>query len=649
MATSRSERRRKITAPATASGATGQGEDDRKFDKILKDPLDLRDRMYEPALREVPFVIDNRERVPKILDQGTEGACTGFALTDVVNYLLHNRSEPAPGESFVSTRMLYEMARRYDEWEGENYDGSSIRGAMKGWHRHGVCGESLWPTNESADAALLDARSRPLGAYYRVRHLHLNHMHAALDEVGILYASASVHSGWYEVAPATGRIPFRPDKTGGHAFAIVGYDELGFWIQNSWGEDWAAKGFCHISYDDWLANGWDCWVARLGVPTVSDPTFSAADRTRVGAFDYIPHEAVVLANIRPHFVNLGNNGKLSSTGRYSNDEGDVRRIFRDTLPNAVRPWQGTPKLLLYAHGGLNSERSSATRVATMREYFLDNRVYPLHFMWETGLAETLNGIVADAFRNKRFLGWKDALKDRFRDLLDEGIELGTRPVGRPVWKEMKENAQLASHVDGGAHLVVQEIKRYRENVGPLELHLVGHSAGSIFHAHLIALLIAEGVSIASLTLLAPACTTQLFRKKVLPHLAADRNDSKGDPGIGRIAIFNLDDETARADSVASIYAKSLLYLVSEAFEAQKTTPILGMEKFVETDDEITAELQGAQAGGGTTVIRAGRPQELARLGSASRSHGGFDNDPSTLNSILQIVRGAPLRPFPEQT
>ena len=28
--------------------------------------------------------------------------------------------------------MLYEMAKKYDEWEGEDYVGSSARGAIKG-------------------------------------------------------------------------------------------------------------------------------------------------------------------------------------------------------------------------------------------------------------------------------------------------------------------------------------------------------------------------------------------------------------------------------------------------------------------------------------------------------------------------------------
>ena len=42
----------------------------------------------------------------------------------------------------VSPRMLYELARRYDEWPGEAYEGSSARGAIKAWAKHGVCLET---------------------------------------------------------------------------------------------------------------------------------------------------------------------------------------------------------------------------------------------------------------------------------------------------------------------------------------------------------------------------------------------------------------------------------------------------------------------------------------------------------------------------
>jgi hypothetical protein len=113
---------------------------------VRPDTLDFRDKMFEPTLVEVPSKIDLEEyrkhKIP-ILDQGNEGACTGFGLATVVNYLLRTRKHK-PDRTKVSPWMLYELAKRYDEWPGENYDGSSARGAMKGWHKHGACDENFF-------------------------------------------------------------------------------------------------------------------------------------------------------------------------------------------------------------------------------------------------------------------------------------------------------------------------------------------------------------------------------------------------------------------------------------------------------------------------------------------------------------------------
>ncbi|MGF2075447.1 C1 family peptidase, partial [Enterococcus casseliflavus] len=63
-------------------------------------------------------------------------------------------------------------------------------------------------------------------------------------------------------------LPLHNAVLGSHAFAIIGYDESGFLIQNSWGVQWGRRGFARISYDDWLVNGIDVWVAQLGVPII---------------------------------------------------------------------------------------------------------------------------------------------------------------------------------------------------------------------------------------------------------------------------------------------------------------------------------------------------------------------------------------------
>ncbi|HIC80050.1 MAG TPA: peptidase C1 [Kiloniellaceae bacterium] len=634
----------------------GSANDERRaYTGVTKDPLDLRDLMYESSLSELPFSLDHRPYVPRVLDQGREGACTGFGLAAVVNFLHYNRSEFSEArrrryrsqKNGASARMLYEMAKRYDEWEGENYDGSSIRGAMKGWSRHGVCSWGDWPYETDDPGRLtpqrqLAALKHPLGAYYRVRHLHLNQMQSALNEVGILYASAAVHEGWYEVNKRSGRIPYRSAKVGGHAFAIVGYDERGFWVQNSWGPTWGLKGFCHLGYDDWLENGYDCWVARLGVPTAALAEEGTRLRGRVADFDYIPHESVVLENIRPHFVNLGNDGRFSSTGLYSSDEREVDEVVLEGFKETSAAWEGPKKLLVYCHGGLNSEKASAARIASLRPTFLANQIYPLHFMWETGFGDAVSGIVEDAFRKGRFKGWGSELKERFFDLVDEGVELGARGLGKPVWSQMKQNAALAStDPEGGARYTAARIKAcFAELDGTAELHLVGHSAGSIFLAHLIPVLKALEMPVKTLTLYAPACSTALFEDTILRELGET---------VERCAVFNLTDATERDDSVGSVYHKSLLYLVSEAFEAKRGTPLLGMEAFLETGPGAKARraLGKPVFDNGKSVVRGFNLPAAFKPASESTTHGGFDNDEATLNATLRLVTGRQrlARPF----
>jgi hypothetical protein len=129
---------------------------------VRPDRIDVRDRPYLPKLVSLPIEYPFPQTIASwfpayakrglILDQGNEGACTGFGLAAVVNYLLFRaqriekvrRAHPFKSRS-VSPAMLYQLARMYDEWEGEDYDGSSCRGAVKGWHKHGVCSVQAWP------------------------------------------------------------------------------------------------------------------------------------------------------------------------------------------------------------------------------------------------------------------------------------------------------------------------------------------------------------------------------------------------------------------------------------------------------------------------------------------------------------------------
>lgn len=623
----------------------------RTFD-VRRDTLDFRDKMYVPSLIEVPTERELQRyreyRIP-ILDQGYEGACTGYGLATVVNYLLTTRKVVSDCNP-VSPRMLYELAKRYDEWPGESYSGSSARGAMKGWHKHGVCSEELWPSvpgksNKGQllsglnDARTGDALRRPLGAYYRVNHKDVVALHAAIAEVGVLFATSNVHQGWTKPGD-DGLIEHSETRLGAHAFAIVGYDKRGLWIQNSWGEGWGYEGFACISYDDWLQNATDVWVARLGAPielkkSSSTAVAHSASAGLSAAYSY--------PDLRPHIISLGNDGEFKAGGNYGTSAEEVAELFKNELPKAIES-AGYKHILLYAHGGLVSENAAVQRLADYRATMLSAGIYPFTFIWHSDYWTTVKNILNDAFQRRRPEGALDAAKDFMLDRLDDALEPLARLLsGKAAWDEMKENALAATrNTKGGARAVVGHLKRLLDKL-PREqapkIHVVGHSAGSIFHAPLITALNEAGIDVETCTLWAPACTIELFKQHYIPAIKKRL--------IKQFTLFTLSDKSEQDDHCANVYHKSLLYLVSHAFEDKpriplfrEGVPILGMEKFLRKDAELVALFKSGNA---DLVISPNNKPINAIDASTSLHHGDFDDDDATVRATLRRIlsNGAP--------
>ena len=315
---------------------------------VRPDSIDLRDWEYRPSIAFAPpdTLWPNDPR--QIKQQGDTNACTGFALATVLEYLLE-RSETKQAED-ISAFMLYSMARRYDEWaEDESEDsGSSLRGALKGWARHGASCERLWTTlrmppasNVPAEDWWLDAVKRPMGAYYRIAPDNVRDIHVALKEVGAVYASALTHQGW-DALQGRKRTPTPTDPDTipvidaargaadqGHSFAIVGYTRKGFIVQNSWGATWGAGGFAVLPYADWLRNAMDCWVVQLGVVTVEHEVVSQAPSLRVerragrDVAVISSNETLADHEVSPFVINMENEGRLSQRGRFRTNDDDL--------------------------------------------------------------------------------------------------------------------------------------------------------------------------------------------------------------------------------------------------------------------------------------------------------------------------------------
>lgn len=645
------------------------------------DPPDLRDRIYNPILRALdpefnarPF--NHPAWRARVKDQGRTSACTGFALAAMVESLTfkcwETRQQQGEQPDAVSPFMLYYFARRYDEYRGSDpEDGSTARGAMKSWHKHGVCRLGLWPEMDMpllAPAKRAEKRKRgvktptkpdeswvgdafrtPLGAYYRVDHLSIADLHAALSETGVVYVTAQIHEGWKSPQPDGRILNHRgASNLGGHAFLLVGYDTRGFWIQNSWGPGWGCDGFAHLAYADWRENGMDAWIGQLGVYVTSHLDSlgqglrieRAIEAKRAARSSDLPvfaqamlssNQIVRTQQINPYIVNLENNGKLSDHGRFRTDKDDLHDLAMHYLPNALDDWklkEDDPiDIALYAHGGLVSEDGAAATAAQWIPALYANKIFPIFFMWETGLLQTIDNILSEALG---FTRAAEGVRDRLRDFVDDRLEGLIAPASTPIWEEIKENAlQSAINPNGGMRLLTKELDALPPVLTRrMRFHLIGHSAGAVFHAHLLPELLQAKLTVQGIYLMAPACRVDLFQRNVLPAYEAGK--------VPAYAQFHLSDRVEQADNCARLYNRSLLYLVSNACERKPKTPILGMEKFAHLVNPAKPPSSKVKV---WDFISAPTVSDAAlTVRCRATSHGAFDNDPDTMRAVLERIK-----------
>ena len=581
---------------------------------------DNRDWLYHPNLQQLEPYIDP-PAILKIRNQGSEGACTGFALAAAIDYIKRSSGKP---KYKASARMLYEMAKHHDEWPKENYEGSSLRGAINGWKNSGVCTEESWPyyvsSNKKGNFTIKkakEARENTIGAYYRIRPV-LADFHSAIGEIGVIVVSAKIHSNWDK--PVNGTISYKSglEKTGGHAFAIVGYNDKGFWVQNSWGAKWGQNGLALWLYEDWIDNVMDAWVFRLALPTPQifgkfpvSSKLVQTNHTKTAAKITVKRDSIA-----GHFVHI-DDGRFSDPGRYWSNANDVEITVKHLAES-----DKYDHILFYGHGGLNTPKDSARRILAMKDTFKKNRIYPYHIMYDTGMIEELK----DLLFNKGKIS--DDIAGGFTDWTDKVLEhLMSRP-GTLLWNEMKADAKAAFSKPGAGTesvlLFLKALEKLPQNKRK-KIHVVGHSTGAILFANMLKTFSNHKITIESVSLLAPASTIALYNKAYLPILQNKKNLK-----INNMFIYNLKDGLEKDDNVAAIYRKSLLYLVSNAFESKyrpkvKSAALLGMENF--SKNITTAN--------GKPIIHYSNG--LSGNKTRATSHGGFDNDPITMNSVLKTI------------
>lgn len=351
----------------------------------------------------------------------------------------------------------------------------------------------------------------------------------------------------------------------------------------------------------------------------------------------------MLSELRPHVINL-NQGRFSDSGIFRTSRAEVDAIFNDHLESALKVAQKNDKplrLLFWGHGGLIPEKAGLWIAHLQVAWWKKNDVYPIHFVWETGFGDALKQILGGA---REAAAARGLPRDVWDHTTDPAIEAMARTLGGvKIWGAMKESARLASEDGGGADYVAQKLAEFcGRHPGMVQLHAVGHSAGSIFHSHFLPRVFDKNVPpFETLSFLAPAVRVDEFNKRLLPYIGKE---------IKHLAMFTMKRDWEEDDNVAQVYRKSLLYLIYYALEPRRQEPILGLEISARSDGAV-ADLFGLKGipSQRAEVIWSKTLIDTGRNASTSSSHGGFDNDRATMNSVLRrVVNHDDIVDFPEE-
>jgi len=242
--------------------------------------------------------------------------------------------------------------------------------------------------------------------------------------------------------------PPKQGDRGGHAFALVGYDDNGFIVQNSWGGTWGYLGFARLTYADWLANGVDAWVAVMGVPVKGASSNLLLSSTRL------------VGRLAPNLARGLANGATAAAAAQPRRQ--VQWSLQECVEHAlIIGHRGLPERVtisdatvseavenIYVHGGLNDLDDGIARTSILGPCFQDNGIYPIFAVWQSGLLESICDIVQGAAESVVPGRWErgilDEIGEKLGDATDYLIEQLASVPGTAIWNNMKVRCTSAA-------------------------------------------------------------------------------------------------------------------------------------------------------------------------------------------------------------
>ena len=151
-------------------------------------------------------------------DQGATPHCVGFAWSGWLNC--------QPIRQFLNPDGIYAYAQHVDQWDGEDYEGTSVRAGAKVLEDLGFIGQYRWGrTTDEVVGTILTLGPVVLGTDWYQRMMEP-------DSDGFIHPAGAV--------------------VGGHAYLAYGCDTKKglLYLKNSWGPQWGDNGSALLALDN---------------------------------------------------------------------------------------------------------------------------------------------------------------------------------------------------------------------------------------------------------------------------------------------------------------------------------------------------------------------------------------------------------------
>ena len=222
---------------------------------LKKSPEDSRDILFTLDSN-YPESLDYRSVLMPVRNQGSQGTC--YAQSACCMKEWQEKNDYGLDE-YLSPQFFYN--NRYNKYDDDenNDSGMFSRDVMKLLLNIGICLEKNY-----AYGRIEDKKTIPEEIYEEAK-LHCIKKYARVTTIDQLKKSLWMNGPCLIAFPVYnyGLTMWKQEGSmelgGGHAMTVVGYNDDGFIIRNSWGEDWGLDGYCIYPYSDWGSH-WEIWT-----------------------------------------------------------------------------------------------------------------------------------------------------------------------------------------------------------------------------------------------------------------------------------------------------------------------------------------------------------------------------------------------------